>query len=79
MVETPLGPNQAMKPRVAMSVAVPRRAASTPTGRASSSAMITIATAAHPSANRPWIVSSDPNTTNTEILTISTMSSDCAK
>ena len=35
----------------------------------------TIATAAQPSSNRPLNVSSDPNTTNTPSLTISTMSS----
>ena len=76
IVEMPLGPNQDMKVRVAVSVAVPVSAAKTATGRATKNVTATIPTAAQPSPNRPWIVSTDPNTTNIPSLTISTRSSD---
>src|SRR2546421_13069552 len=48
MVEMPLGPNQDMKVRVAVSVAVPVSATNTATGRATKSVTTTIATAAQP-------------------------------
>ncbi len=69
---TPLGPNQAMKPRSAVSVLVPTSATNTATGLAIRNVATTIPTAAHPSPKRPWIVSSDPNTTKIPSLTIST-------
>ena len=51
-----------------------RSASQIATGRATSSVTATIATAAQPSPNRPSSVSSEPKTTNTPSLTISTMS-----
>ncbi len=76
MVATPLGPNQAMNPLVAVSVPVRTSAANTATGRATSRVTATIPTAAQPSPNRPCRVSSEPKTTKMPSLTISTRSSD---
>jgi len=75
IVATPFGPNQAMKASAARDTPVPISAIASATGRATRSVTSTIATAAHPSRNRPSIVSSDPNTTKIPSLTISTMSS----
>src|SRR3954447_1377289 len=75
MVATPFGPNQAMKPLVAVSSDVPASAIQIATGRASSNTTAANATAAQPSPNRPSAVSSAPNTTKIPSLTISTMSS----
>src|SRR5215211_3163255 len=75
IVATPFGPNQAMNAFVAVSVRVPASATQIATGRATSSVTTTIATVAQPSSNRPWNVSSDPNTTKTPSFTTSLMSS----
>src|SRR5947209_14319452 len=77
IVATPLGPNQDMKARVAVSVRVPASAVNTATGRATTSVTTTTATPAQPDPNSPWKVSSEPKTTKIASLTISTMSAAC--
>ena len=57
IVATPLGPNQPMNNRVGMSVRVRSSAIRTATGRAKSRVKTTIATAAAPSSNSPFTVS----------------------
>ncbi len=78
IVATPLGPNHAMNAFVARSGAAPHRATNTPTVRATNSVVTTTATAPQPSSNRPWRVSSDPNTTKIPSLTSSTRSAACS-
>ena len=77
IVATPFGPNQAMNASAARDTPVPIRAIASATGRATSSVIAAIATAAQPSRKRPPSVSSDPNTTKIPSFTISTMSIDC--